>query len=106
MNVWAEQMADQNYGAASSVYTIDGNLTVDGASYVGHEEIEAFFIMLGDMAEKYEYAFRLCVSDDCTFEGKYDFGADMKYDFEITLQEGKIIKEVVTTSGIKSLEFC
>ena len=106
MNVWAEQMAVQNYSAAASVYTTDGNLTVDGASYQGLDEIEAFFTILGDLAEKYDYAYGLCASDDCTFKGQYDFGAGMKYDFEITLQASKIVEEVVTPSGIKTLEYC
>ena len=100
MNEWAEQMAVQNYSAAASVYTNDGHLTVDGDSYQELEEIEAFFIILGDIAEKYDYDYGLCVFEDCTFKGQYDFGAGMKYDFEITMEEGKIFKEVVTTSGI------
>merc|ERR1712038_267024 len=102
MNVWAEQMAAQNYTAAASVYLKLGKLTVDGASYQGLEEIEAFFTILGDLAEKYDYAYHMCLSDNCTFRGQYDFGAGMKYDFEITLRKGKIRKEVVTSSAVNN----
>ena len=98
--MWAEQMDVQNYSAAASVYTDDANLTVDGASYQGLAEIEAFFIILGNMTEKYDYDYGLCVFDHCSFKGQYDFGPGMKYVFEITLEESKIVKEVVTAAGI------
>ena len=99
MDLWAQQMKATNYSAAASVYTNDAILVVDGAFYQEPAGIEEFFAYLGGEASIYEYNYDMCLFEACTFKGQYDFGKGVKYDFEITLEGGKILEELVTPAG-------
>ena len=99
MGFWEQQMKSTNYSAAASVYTDDAMLEIDGTIYEGLAEIEGFFTNLGGEAIKYEYNYDMCLFDTCTFKGQYDFGEGVNYDFEITLEDGKILEEIVKRPG-------
>ena len=101
MSSWADAMHEGDYTSAASVYTEDGNLTVDGTSYEGLEAIEDFFEYLGPSATKFDYNYRRFLEIPfynltAHYTGTYNFGQDLgTYTFEITLADGKILKEVV-----------
>ncbi len=97
MRLWAHSMYSKNYTAAASVYAKDALMTGPHGTFQGTEEIQGFFVKLGTLATRYVYYYHRCnANDDCTFKGRFDFGKLGKFDFENTLDDGKIVKEVVT----------
>jgi len=97
MRFWEQAMNDGNYTAAASVYAHDALMTGPHGTFQGTEEIQGFFAStLSNLATRYVVMNRWCHANECTFNGRFDFGQLGKFYFEITLDDGKIVKEVVT----------
>ena len=96
MRSWAQSMNSKNFTAAASVYANDALLTGPHMTFQGTEKIQGFFALLGNLATRYGYYYRRCNDNECTFKGRFDFGNLGKFNYEITLVDGKIAKQVVT----------
>ena len=104
MTLRAQAINVEDYTAAASFYTNDGLLAGPFGAFKGAEKIQGFFASLRPTVTQYDYDYRRCNADDCTFKGQYDFSELGKYDFKITLDDGKIVEEVVTEPDAYDVE--